>query len=201
MYMCRAAVPACLVLALVAAGPLIARGSVAQTPTTSREPIVINAAFSNINYETNTAEFTDIVISQGDSRLTADWASATGVDFMNSQWTFVGRVMILSESRGSLRADRAILQFRDGELTQVTAIGSPAYFEQRRSDSLPPAHGHADQITYEAKQDTVRLNGHAQLSDGRNEISAPMVLYNVREARLQADSPDEKRDVHITILP
>jgi lipopolysaccharide transport protein LptA len=121
------------------------------------------------------------------------------VDFTNSQWTFVGGVVIIFEPRGSLRADRAILQFREGELTQVTAIGSPAYIEQRRADPLRPRYGHADQITYDARQDTVRLNGHAQLSDGSKEISAPAFLYNVQDDRLRADSPGESRDVHITI--
>lgn len=201
MYSCRAALPACLVTALAAGGPLIGGASVAQRPTTSQEPIVIDSVFSNIDYGTNTAEFTDIVISHGDSRLTAERASATGVDFTNSQWTFMGRVVITSESRGSLRADQAILQFREGELTQVTAIGSPAYIEQRRSDSLGPGRGHADQITYDVKQGTVRLYGHAQLSDGRNEISASVFLYNLRDEGLHADSQGERRGVHITISP
>jgi lipopolysaccharide transport protein LptA len=157
--------------------------------------------FSNIDYATNTAEFSDIVISQGNSRLTAERASATGVDFTNSQWTFMGRVVIISEPRGSLRADRAILQFHEGELTQVTAIGSPAYIEEQRTDSPRARHGHADQITYDARQDTVRLDGHAQLSDGSTEISAPVFLYNVRDEGLQGDSPDKSRGVHITIPP
>jgi lipopolysaccharide transport protein LptA len=201
MYTRRAVLPACLVAALVAGGSLIAGAAVAQRPTTSREPIVINSVLSNIDYETNTAEFTDIVIFQGDTRLTAERASTTGVGFTNSQWTFVGRVAIISERHGWLRADQAILQFREGELTLVTVIGSPVDFEQRRTDSLRPAHGHADQITYDVKQDTVRLYGHAHLSDGRKEISAPVLLYNVREERLQADSPGERRGVYITISP
>jgi lipopolysaccharide transport protein LptA len=202
MHMRRAALPGCLVAALVAGGSLIAGAAVAQRPTTSREPIVINSVFSNIDYRTNTADFTDIVVSQGDTRLTAERASATGVGFTNSQWTFAGRVVIILERRGTLSADQAILQFRNGELTQVTAIGSPAYFEQRRTDSRRPAHGHADRITYDAKQDTVRLYGHAQLSDGRNvEISAPVFVYNVRDEGLQADSPGERRGVHTTITP
>lgn len=202
MHMCRAALPGCLVAALVAGGSLIAGAAVAQRPTTSREPIVINSVFSNIDYRTNTADFTDIVVSQGDTRLTAERASATGVGFTNSQWTFAGRVVIILEPRGTLSADQAILQFRNGQLTQVTAVGSPAHFEQRPTDSRWPAHGHAERITYDAKQDTVRLYGHAQLSDGRNvEISAPMFVYNVRDERLQADSPGERRGVHTTITP
>jgi len=187
---------------LVAGGALIAGAAVAQLPTASREPIVINSVSSNIDYGTNTAEFSDIVISQGDSRLTAERASATGVGFTNSQWTFVGRVVILSEARGTLRADQAILQFREGQLTQVTAIGSPAYIEQPRTDSGGRTrYGHADQITYDASQDTVRLDGHAQLSVGSDEITAPVFIYNVRDDELHADSPGGSRGVHMKIMP
>ena len=188
-------------MALVAAGSLISGDSVAQRPTTSREPIVINAVSSNIDYGTNTAEFTGIVISQGNSSLTADRASATAVGFMNSEWTFVGRVVLIFEPHGLLRADQAILQFREGELTHVTAVGSPAYIEQARADSRRPGHGHAEQITYDVKQHTVRLDGHAQVADGGNEISAPVFIYNVRDEGFQAHSPGEKWGVHIRIPP
>src|SRR6266702_71137 len=85
-----AVLPGCLVAALVAGGGLIAGAAVAQHPTTSREPIVIHSVFSNINDETSTADFTDIIVSQGDTRLTAERARAKGVGFTDSQWTFAG---------------------------------------------------------------------------------------------------------------
>ena len=53
-------------------------------------------------------------------------ARAAGVGFQNSQWTFEGRVVITLEPRGTLWADQAVLEFRDGELAQLTATGSPA---------------------------------------------------------------------------
>jgi lipopolysaccharide transport protein LptA len=193
------------VAVLVAGGSLMAAASradeaVAQHPATSQQAIIINSDFSNIDYRTNTAVFKDIVVSQGDRRLTAERASATGVDFRDSQWTFVGQVVIVLQPRGTLWADQAIVDFRNNELAQVTAIGFPAHFEQRRTDSAPPAQGHADRITYDAKQDTVRLYGHAQLSDGRGvEISAPVAVYDVHSDRLQAESPGEGRGVHTTV--
>ena len=188
--------------ALVAGASLIAGAAVEQRSTTSREPIVINSVFSNIDYGTNTADFTDIVVSQGDTRLTAERASATGVGFTNSQWTFAGGVVLILEPRGTLRADQVIVQFSNGEVTGGTAIGSPAYFEQRRTDSDRPVQGHADRITYDAKQDTVRLDGDAQLSEGHHvEINAPVFVYSVRDERLQADSPGQRRGVHATITP
>jgi lipopolysaccharide transport protein LptA len=188
-------------LALVAGGLLIAATPVVQRPTTSQEPIVVNSVSSNIDYGTNTAEFTGIEISQGDSRLTAERASATGVGFTNSEWTFVGGVVIICEPRGLLRADQAILQFREGELTQVIAIGSPAYIERWHTDSFRQGYGHADQITYDVKQHTIRLYGHAQLADERTEISAPVFIYDVRDDGFQADAQGKRWGVRIKTLP
>jgi lipopolysaccharide transport protein LptA len=120
----------------------------------------------------------------------------------NSRWTFTGRVMIISETRGSLWADKAIVVYRDGVLDQLMATGAPVRFEQRRTDSEPADHGQADEITYEAKQATVRLRGHPQISTGSGvEMSAPMFLYHVRDGRLQAYSDNGTRAVHIITKP
>ena len=195
-------VPRRRVAAIVAGASLIAGSAVAQRPTRPAEPIVINSVVANMDEGNNTAEFTTISITQGNTRLTADRASATGVGFQNSQWTFAGRVMITSEIRGSLSADRAILEYRDGELAQVTATGSPAHFEQRRTDSQPAEHGQADEIVYDAKQGTVRLHGHAHIVDGQsNEITAPMFVYHVKSHSLQAMSESGTPAVHITTRP
>ena len=207
MHRRRAALPGCLVAALVAGGSLIAAASradeaVAQHAAVSPQPIIINSVFSNIDYRTNTAAFTDIVVSQGDRRLTAQRATATGVGFTNSQWTFAGQVVIILQPRGTLWADQAIVEFHNSELTQVTAIGSPAHFEQRRTDSRGAWHGSADEIIYDAKQDIVRLSGHAELTDPHGvQITAPVFVYHVRDDRLQGDSQGERRVVHVSVTP
>jgi lipopolysaccharide transport protein LptA len=181
---------------------LLVPAAVAQLPPASGDPIVIHSVFSNIDDQTNTAEFTSIVVSRGSVQLTAGRARANGLDFQNSQWTFEERVMITLEPRGSLYAEQAKLQFRDGELTQVTAIGSPAHFEQRRTGSHRFERGWADEITYDAKEDSVHLFGHAQLSVGPNvQIHAPAFTYHVRDDSLQADSQSERQSVHITVTP
>ena len=195
-------VPGRRVTAIVAGALLIAGSAVAQRPTTSAEPILVNSVVANMDEANNTAEFTTISVTQGNTRLTADRASAAGVGFQNSQWTFTGRVMIISQTRGSLWADRAILEYRNGELAQVTATGSPAHFEERRTDSQPAQHGQADEITYDAKQDTVRFHGHARMFDRQsNEITAPMFVYHVRSHTLQAISENGTPAVHITTRP
>jgi lipopolysaccharide export system protein LptA len=195
------------VAAIVAGALLIAGSAVAQrptppTPTPPKEPIVIDSVVANVDEEANTADFTTISVTQGDTRVTAEQAHATGLGSKNSRWIFTGRVMITSELRRSLSADQATFEYRDGELAQVVATGSPARFEQRRTDIQGVEHGQADKITYDAKQRTARLQGHAQLSDGKGmDLSAPMFVYHVRDGKLQAYSESGERAVHITTKP
>jgi lipopolysaccharide transport protein LptA len=190
-------------VAAIVAGALLIAGTVAaQPPPTSREPIVIDSVVATIDDTTNTADFTTISVTQGSTRITAERAHATDVDSKNSRWTFTGRVMITSEQRGSLWADQAILEYRDGALDQILATGAPVRFEQRRTDSERGDHGQAEEITYEAKQATVRLRGHPQISMGSGlTMSAPMFLYHVRDGRLQGYSDNGTRAVHIITKP
>ena len=190
------------VAAIVAGASLIAGTVAAQPPPTSREPIVIDSVVATIDDTTNTADFTTISVTQGGSRITAERAHATDVGSKSARWTFTGRVMITSEQRGSLWADQAILEYRDGALDQILATGAPVRFEQRRTDSEPADHGQADEMTYEAKQATVRLRGHPHISTGSGlEMNAPMFLYHVRGGRLQGYSDNGTRAVHIITKP
>ena len=190
------------VAAIVAGASLIAGTVAAQPPPTSRVPVVIDSVVATIDDTTNTADFTTISVTQGGARITAERAHATDVGSKNSRWTFTGRVMITSEQRGSLWADKAIVVYRDGVLDQILATGAPARFEQRRTDSERPDHGQADEITYEAKQATFRLRGHPQISTGSGlDMNAPMFLYYVRDGKLQAYSDNGTRAVHIITKP
>ncbi len=198
----RSSEPRYRVAAIAAGASLIAGTVAAQPPATSREPLVIDSVVATIDDTTNTADFTTISVTQGGARITAEKAHATDVGSKNSRWTFTGRVVITSEQRGSLWADKAIVVYRDGVLEQILATAAPARFEQRRTDSGPADHGQADEITYEAKQATVRLRGHPHISTGSGlEMNAPMFLYYVRDGRLQGYSDNGTRAVHIITKP
>ena len=162
----------------------------------------MDAASSEVDYRTNQVVFSKVVISQGAMRVQADHAHASGLNFANSRWTFDGHVRIEAEPRGSLRADQAVVEFRDNHIVRATANGKPAEFEQPRADSPQMARGHADEIVYDVTEGTVRLSNDAWLSDGTNEISGPLLVYNIRAQRVQAaaQSGSDQR-VHIIIQP
>jgi lipopolysaccharide export system protein LptA len=165
-------------------------------------PVDLTAKSSVVDYTNNTLVFTDIVIAQGGTRVSADQAHATGLDFVNSRWTFEGKVRIEAPPRGSLRADSAVVEFKDNRIARATAKGRPAEFEQTREGSDQISRGHADQIVYDVSDGTIRLTDDAWLSDGQNQISGPSLVYNVRAQRVQATSgPDGEQRVHIIINP
>ena len=165
-------------------------------------PITVDAASSEVDYRTNTVVFSQVVISQGTMRVQADHAHASGLNFANSRWTFEGHVRIDAAPSGSLRADQAVVEFRDNRIVRATASGKPAEFEQPRADSQQMARGHADEIVYDVTEGTVRLTDNAWLTDGTNEISGPLLVYNIRAQRVQAatQSGTDQR-VHIVIQP
>jgi len=169
-------------------------------PINAKEKINVDAASSDVDGKTNTIVFRHIVVSQGATRVRADRARATGLNFQNSRWTFQGNVQIDAPPRGSLRSDQATVDFRDNQIAGATITGSPAQFEQQRAD-LGMEKGHADQIVYDVSRGTVLLTNDAWISDGRNEMSAPSISYSIREQKVLASSSGASQGVHITITP
>ena len=198
-------------LTLVAAVPHLAAAAVAAPgsdaashplmPINAKEKINVDAASSDVDGKTNTIVFKQIVVSQGATRVRADHARATGLNFQNSRWTFQGNVQIDAPPRGSLRSDQATVEFRNNQIAGVTITGNPAQFEQQRAGDLGMEKGHADQIVYNVNQGTVLLTNDAWISDGRNEMSAPSIAYSIRDQKVLATSSGASQGVHITITP
>src|SRR6266853_1445234 len=165
----------CRKLKLLLAVALASGAAAAPAPPAALQPgqppINLEATSTEVDGRTNTLVFSDVVISQGATRVQADHAHATGLNFANSRWTFEGKVRIDAEQHGNLRSDQAAI-------------------------------GRAGEIVYDLNDGTVRLTSQAWLTDGQNEISGPLLVYNIREQRVQAAaSPGTDQRVHIRIAP
>ncbi|HXY98025.1 MAG TPA: lipopolysaccharide transport periplasmic protein LptA [Steroidobacteraceae bacterium] len=193
------------VLLLAVALPALGVRAADAIPDFSGLPVSLDAASSEIDARTNALVFRSVVISQGGMRVQADHAHATGLNFANSRWDFEGNVRIDAEQHGNLRSDQAVVEFKDNHIARATITGKPAEFEQKRANDQI-ARGHADQILYDVSDGTVKLRDDAWLSDGQNEISGPLLVYNIREQHIQAvAAPDaaagSDQRVHISITP
>ena len=179
--------------------------------------ISLDAGFMDTDFKANVVHMKNVTITYGTMTVKADRALTTAVDlgFKNSRWTFDGNVRINAEPRGNLRSDEAVVEFQDNQLKRATATGAPAEFDQKRADSDLIARGHAAQIVYEVGAGTVQLSNDAWITDGRNDISGPLIVYSLREEHVQAFSSHDQRveasttpangsdgaRVHVTIAP
>ena len=163
--------------------------------------ITLDASSSEVDYRSNTLLFRDVVITQGNVRVSAQRSRATGLDFNDSTWTFSGMVRLTVDG-GELRSDEATVVFERNRIVRATIRGKQAEFEQKLRDG-GKARGRAGSITSEMTAGTVTLREDAWLSDdGRSEIRGDPLLYNVREQRVQAGKPAGSSErVRIVIRP
>jgi lipopolysaccharide export system protein LptA len=164
-------------------------------------PISLDARSSEFDYKRNRLVFHDVKITQGKLRVEAAEATATGLNFENSQWQFTGDVHITME-KGSLSSDRADVTFAKNQIARAVINGAPANFEQTLDQPPQVARGHANVIEYDVQQGTVRLAQNAWLSDGENELSGQVLVYDIRSERVIANAPPGAEErVRITINP
>jgi lipopolysaccharide export system protein LptA len=178
----------------------VAATSFAQVPRIQPDaPITVDARSSDFDYKKGTLIFKSVRISQGLLAVEADTATATGLEFEDSRWTFEGNVRITTED-GSLRANEARVQFAKNQISNAVVTGGPASFEQKRPTGL--ARGRANRIEYDFGNGTVRLSGGAWLSDGKNEITGRTLVYSMRDRRVLATASEQNSErVRITINP
>lgn len=162
-------------------------------------PITLDADASEFDRLNNRLLFRGLRISQGVLGITAETAEASRLDFENNLWIFRGNVVIES---GATRAwcDQAKVQFRDHQMQSAELTGTPARFEQRRSQDAGLAEGHAQVIEYDLAGGTIRMLGEAWLSDGANEVSGSRIAYDLGREYIIADG-DESGQVRMKIIP
>jgi lipopolysaccharide transport protein LptA len=168
-------------------------------------PITWESGPLDVDYKTHLMHMRGgVKISEGDISITADEAQASNPDSSNSHWVLIGKVHVRSESRGDLQGDRATVEIVQGELASAVVTGSPAQFEQTRSQSDRLVKGHAATIDYEVPAGTIQLTGDAWLSDAQNdnELRDAAIIYNIRAKSLASGGnvPGGGR-VHLKIQP
>lgn len=166
--------------------------------------IVLDARSMEAATRTNDAVLRDVVITQCDMRIQGSEARVSGgLNFENGQLIMSGDVRISAEG-GHITSDKAVVSFRNRLISQATITGSPARFEQKRDDGNT-SRGRAGTIDYQTAAGTVSLSDDAWITtDGKNQISAKTLVYNIRtqsfQGRQKANTPEPSGTGRIRIV-
>jgi lipopolysaccharide transport protein LptA len=138
------------------------------------------------DFRSNTVELSgNVRVSQGDTiSIAAEEATSENFGSKNGRMTFRNSVHIKTPE-AELHADRASAVITNGALARARAEGSPAQFQQRGGRAERDVRGRAAAIEYDFTGGVVKLNDKVWFSNGKDEFQGDVVLYSVRDERLQ----------------
>jgi lipopolysaccharide export system protein LptA len=162
-------------------------------------PIALDADASEFDRKNDKLIFTGLRITQGTLHIEADDAEANRLDFEDSQWVFIGNVLI--ENIGTKAwSDYAEIHFRNHEIKNAMLRGKPARFRQVSPEDKQITEGHAAVMDYDLRSGLIRMSDDAWLSDGSNEVSGNKITYDLVREYIIADA-DESGQVRMKINP
>jgi lipopolysaccharide transport protein LptA len=145
------------------------------------------------DFRTDTLEISgNVIVTQGPTSIQAGAARANDVRSENSRWTFQQSVHIVT-TEAKLQSESASAAIVGGQLARARAEGAPAQFEQRGAREDGQVQGRAGVIEYDFVAGIVKLTDNVWFSNGKDEFRGDVVIYNVRDERLQINPGGQGR--------
>jgi lipopolysaccharide transport protein LptA len=164
------------VLGLTASQALAAQGA----SSACRDPVALESGPFVLDHKTNLINIQSPKITQCKTVITADEATATGLDFdAHSELRFKGHVHVVVDDAYELTADSAVFTFSDKQLARGQLLGSATFVDRQTKDN-----GGAAKIVYDDKGKTLVLSGNAQVNQAQYRIQGGCdLLYDMNEKR------------------
>jgi lipopolysaccharide transport protein LptA len=145
------------------------------------------------DFRTDTLEISgNVIVTQGPTSIQAGAAKANDVRSENSRWSFQQTVQIVT-AEAKLQSESASAAIVGGQLARARAEGTPAQFEQRGAREDGQVQGRAGVIEYDFVAGVVKLTDNVWFSNGKDEFRGEVVIYNVRDERLQINPGGQGR--------
>ena len=166
-----------------------------------RLPMDIDADNTTIDGKNSMIIFSGLRLTQGRVSIQADEGRATRMELEDSIWHFEGNVVI-DVGGGHIECDSAELYFDEFQLQNAVVTGKPALYDLQRAGSDDVTHAEAQRLHYDVSKGVIQFSGQATITEGGNQISSNVLVYNIAEQRINADSSGEEDGrVRITYTP
>jgi lipopolysaccharide transport protein LptA len=142
----------------------------------------------------------NVRVAQGPMSIEAQTAKARDVRGDTSRWTFETAVRIRS-AEADLQSNVATAAFVNGQINDARIEGTPARFEQIGASDNRQVRGRAGVIEYDFKTGVVKLTNQVWFSNGKDEFRGDVVIYNVRDERVQINPGGSSNRVRGIIRP
>lgn len=176
-------------------------GSGAATPPSFDAGFTWSADVLNSDFRNNTLDISgNVRVTQGPASIEAQSAKARNVGAENQRWTFEDSVRIRN-SEADLQSNLATAAVVNGQISNARVEGSPARFEQVSPTNNRQVRGRAGVIEYDFDTGVVKLTNQVWFSNGKDEFRGDVVIYNVRDERVQINPGGSSNRVRGIIRP
>lgn len=166
-----------------------------------RLPMGIDADNTTIDGKNSMIIFNGLRLTQGSVSIQADEGRATRMELEDSSWQFSGNV-IIDIGAGHIEAEAAVLMFDEFRLKQAVVTGSPATYDLQRPGTGERTYAEAGRLNYNVDAGVIEFSEEATITEGGNQISSSLLVYNITEQRISAEGSGEEDDrVRITYTP
>jgi lipopolysaccharide export system protein LptA len=170
--------------------PIISKAR--NTAMTCRSKLVLAVVLLTLGVNTVQAAKDDPITIEADR---ATLSEKQGVS------TYTGNV-VLTQGGIKINADEVIVHHDAGQLTHVTAQGSPVQYYQQGESPEKDIHGEAKTMEYFADEQRLLLVDSAKLTQGGNAFSGNRIEYDTqREVVTAAVAESGEERVQVTIQP
>lgn len=142
----------------------------------------------------------NVRVMQGPSSIEAQTAKGKNYRAGQSSWTFEKGVRIRT-AEADLFSDLATAGVVNGQFVEARIEGAPARFEQITGTSNRQVRGRAGVIEYDFNTGVVKLSNQVWFSNGKDEFRGDVVIYNVRDERVQINPGGSSNRVRGIIRP
>lgn len=187
--------------ALTATVLLAGQVTTAATPPAADGGYTWSADVLNSDFRSDTLELSgNVRVAQGPASIEAQTAKGRNVRAERSRWTFEKGVRIRT-AEADLQSNLATAAIVNGQFADARIEGSPARFEQISAASNRQVRGRAGVIEYDFVTGVVKLSNQVWFSNGKDEFRGDVVIYNVRDERVQINPGGSSNRVRGIIRP
>jgi lipopolysaccharide transport protein LptA len=173
------------------------------TPTTPslNAPLAWSADVLTSDFRSNTLDLDgNVRVTQGPMSIEAQKAKAREMKGDSGRWTFEKAVHIRS-TEADLQSNLATAAIVNGQIADARVEGTPARFEQVGGTTNRQVRGRAGVIEYDFGTGVVKLTNQVWFSNGKDEFRGDVVIYNVRDERVQINPGGSSNRVRGIIRP
>lgn len=155
----------------------------------------------NSDFRNNTLDISgNVRVTQGPASIEAQSAKARNVGGETQRWTFEDAVRIRNPE-ADLQSNVATAAVVNGQIANARVEGTPARFEQVNPTNNRQVRGRAGVIEYDFGTGVVKLTNQVWFSNGKDEFRGDVVIYNVRDERVQINPGGSSNRVRGIIRP